>query len=1507
MENRYKIILSGNQIYKEAELPADMERVTVGTGIDCTVRLRRDLFFESIQIEFVKESGGWRATCSDNIYFTEGDIRKYMTRKVIHGDTLEVRYQESEGLVFRIDFQIDFDSGSHRCERMINLDRYQTISIGNNSAYEIALSGVYAKREFVRLTRGQGGWTLEVMNSEYGVYHNGKKTEQKEWIKDGNFFSVADYYFFLKGNALWAEIRSDLTVNGLGFGDYLERNGYPRFSRNTRLKTVICEDKIEILDPPSKPQKPKSNLFMKLFPSFGMLIAAGAMAFMGGTMIIFSLISCTIAIITAVVGVMEGKKEFREKTANRIEVYQKYIASKRQEIEECRNREWTERNEIYIPAEQEIQQVETFSPDLFDRTPQDEDFLCVRLGSGPIESARQVNYKKQEKLEIEDDLSLLPEQTASFYKELQNAPVICDLKNVNAVGITGEEADRFELLKLIVTDVALRHFAADVKLFFVAEKEHAGRMHLFRFLPGAYCVQTDTRGIVTDDESKTLIFEYLYKELTMRAQEKRSYPHLLIFFYDEYGYKKHPISQFTEKGKDLGVTFLFFGQTRADIPVGCDYVVQLSGGYRGVLINAAEKSKTVPFVSSQISDTLAVRIVRTLAPVCTDEVSLEGELIKNISMFKMLNILSVEDLDLKARWSASKVTKSMAAPVGVSKTGIVMLDLHDKAHGPHGLVAGTTGSGKSEILQTYILSMATLYHPYEAAFVIIDFKGGGMVNQFAQLPHLLGAITNIDGNAINRSLKSIKAELQKRQKYFAQADVNHIDKYIRKYKAGEVSEPLPHLIIIVDEFAELKAEQPEFMKELISAARIGRSLGVHLILATQKPAGQVNEQIWSNSRFKLCLKVQSKEDSNEVLKSPLAAEIKEPGRAYLQVGNNEIFELFQSAYSGVPEREDEGTGKAFTIYEVPDGGKKVPVYVKKKNKGQEGMNNQLEAIVSYVSEYFRSIQIPQLPDICLPPLRECIEFPPVSKEAVQEQKKEVGFYAWIGVYDDPDHQNQDQYAVNLSAANMIIIGSAQTGKTTILQNVIRSLSEQYTPDEVAIYIIDFASMVLKNFETLNHVGGVVSSSEDEKLKNLFKMLWEEMETRKEKLLSVGVSSFVAYKEAGRTDMKQIVLIIDNLTALKELYFQDDDELLNLCREGITVGISIVIANAQTAGIGYKYLSSFSNRIALFCNDGNEYSAIFEHCNRRLEHLPGRCFAEVDKQILECQAYLPFAGEKEFERAEAIRGYIEKRNGECTEVARKIPLIPPVLSMNYMAQQFGNMMRGHFDLAAGLNYEDVMPYMLRMSSIGVLAVVGREGSGRYNWIKYVADMLELMYPGRSKVYISDGIGKKLASMKEKRNVVRYSMIAEDIVSYLKEIEEELQSRYELLAKGIESDPAEADYMLLIIDNPDAIEQISNSKEALASYKNIIGRYRNMNVGVIISAIENAPIPYSAPEVIKGIRDGRHLMYFGDISELKIYDMPLAVTRKFKKPIETGDGYYIKENECIKLKTPFIAGE
>ena len=355
-----------------------------------------------------------------------------------------------------------------------------------------------------------------------------------------------------------------------------------------------------------------------------------------------------------------------------------------------------------------------------------------------------------------------------------------------------------------------------------------------------------------------------------------------------------------------------------------------------------------------------------MAPVYCEEISLESSLRKNISLFELLGIYSANDLELKTRWNDSKIYETMAVPLGINvKNDVVCLNLHEKFHGPHGLVAGTTGSGKSEILQSFILSAATYFHPYEIGFVIIDFKGGGMVNQFKDLPHLIGAITNIDGNEIQRSLKSIKAELMKRQNHFASAGVNHIDKYIQLYKDGKVTEALPHLIIIVDEFAELKAEQPEFMKELISAARIGRSLGVHLILATQKPSGVVDAQIWSNSKFKLCLKVQSKEDSNEVIKTPLAAEIKEPGRAYLQVGNNEIFELFQSAYSGAPATVDASeVEKEFVISKVGFTGNRKPIYVRKKRKQKINVQNQLDAIVAYIHDYCNKEGIKKLADIC---------------------------------------------------------------------------------------------------------------------------------------------------------------------------------------------------------------------------------------------------------------------------------------------------------------------------------------------------------------------------------------------------------------------------------------------------------------------------------------------------------------------------------------------------------------
>lgn len=1498
MQYGYLIKISNKNIYREVQLPVDAEIMKIGMGIDCDVRFYRESFFEDFELTLKKNNNEWQISCSDNVYIDAGDVRKLVTKKLAHGESFKIKYQGSESELFNIDFVFDFDNENKDYSRMIDVSSANSFTIGSNSNCNIVLNSEYVNNDLIEFKKINNGMVVHIKSTKYGLYHNGSLAKNGEIIKNTDFFSIANFSFYYKNGVV--RTSKDVKINGLNYSDDTKKNNYPKFNRNTRVKLVVNDEKIEILDPPAKPQKPKNNIVSRLLPSLVMIVVGVAMVSVSP----FMLVSSGLGVVTAIISIIQSKKDFKTNSVDRVERYTTYIDKKKAEIESDRNAEQALLEEIYIDQKIETNNFAEFSPNLFDRTPNDEDFLTVRLGTGDVEAVKEISYKKQEKLELEDDLQEIPEKLSNEYKMVKNAPIVCDLKNVSAIGVFGDVNNRFGLMKNIVVDICARQFHSDVKLFFVASNENKDKVHWLRMLPHVYNDVIGVRNIVCDDDSKNILFEYLYKELTFRKENKNFENRFIVFLYDEYGFKNHPISKFVDDAKDLGVTFVFFGNNKADISKGCQFLVDLKDNRNATLIDTSDKSKSHDFVYDAISDKQAIAIANMLAPVYTEEISLEGTLTKNISLFKLLNIIAVDDIDLTRNWNTSQVFKSMAAPLGVSKSGIVELDLHDKAHGPHGLVAGTTGSGKSEILQTYILSMATIFHPYEVGFVIIDFKGGGMVNQFKDLPHLMGAITNIDGKEINRSLKSIKAELQKRQRYFAEADVNHIDKYIKKYKAGEVKEPLPHLILIVDEFAELKAEQPEFMKELISAARIGRSLGVHLILATQKPSGQVNEQIWSNSRFKLCLKVQDQQDSNEVLKSPLAAEIKEPGRAYLQVGNNEIFELFQSAYSGAPEKADNSNVKEFKIFALNDSGRRMPVYEQKKSKSGEGNQTQLDAIVNYVHSYCENNSIAKLPDICLPSLATVIDFPEEEKLV----KSENSIVAEIGVYDDPDNQYQGTYSVDLTNQNVMIIGSAQTGKTNILQTMIRSITTKYSPQEVSIYIMDFSSMVLKNFEGLNHVGGVVTSSEDEKLKNLMKLLFDEIETRKEKLMSVGVSSFSAYKEAGKKDIPHIILMIDNLTVLKELYFEDDDDLLKLCREGLSVGISIVIANSQTNGISYRYLSNFSTKIALFCNDSSEYSSLFDYCAERLDEIQGRCLIEIDRTHHECQSFLAFQGEKEIDRVNNIKDFITKTNSNTKSTANIIPVIPEVLTKQYVDSNLSFVTNENYELVVGLDYATVSPVIFNFAHLSApLVVSGKDDSGRSNFFRYVSNWLELNHNGNCELYVFDNLNKKLSNTKEYTITETYQFIPDGINESVAKIEEKLKTRYAELIAGNDDINETSNLIVLIINNKDALEMISEDRTALESFKQIIKRYKDLNICVLIGDFENSPVSYGSPEIMKLLRDNKNFLFFDNLMNFKIFDVSLSTVRKYKKQIDIGDSYYITENDCVKLKTVLFGDE
>lgn len=1491
MTEKYKAAVSCRNIYREVPIDRSSETVRIGTIGKCTVRFDRRQFFEDFYAEIKFDNDRWLLNCSENTYISPDGIMKLSIKELNHGDKIIIKYQSSNQEILTIGFLIDFEAESKSYDRMIDIADITTIKIGGTSDCEIQLTDELIGIDNVSLSKHDNKYFIKDNGTKYGVYINGSKIKNDSEIYDFDFISVTGNSFYYKYGRLYTSNR--VFVNGLTYKDMPNGNSYPKFNRNTRINHKIPEDKISILDPSALPQKPKNNILMSLIPAFAMLgltVVLRGVIGGGGTFVLFSVCSMSLGIITSVFNFISSRKEYKREIEQREKKYRKYIKSKREEIEAARQEERSILDNIYYSSQCMENMLYEFSGDLFDRIKEDEDFLDIRLGTGILEAKRKIDLKVQEKLEAEDELSEIPEKISEEYRLIDRVPVICRLSEANGVGVVGSDENLYEMLKIMVMDLCVRQYYNDVKIFFIIDENNSDRINWIRFLPHAFNDLLGMRNIVCDEKSKNILFEYLYKEMSNRTEAKRREPRIVIFVCDDAGIKRHPISKYIEKAGEIGVTFIFFENIKRLIPQYCNLMIMLNDSdYTGKLIDSNDGNKSVDFSYEIITENSAEYAVMRLAPVYCEEISLEGTLTKNISLYQLLNITAADELNLNERWSKSQVFKSMAAPLGVkTKNEIVYLDLHDKFHGPHGLVAGTTGSGKSEILQTYILSMATLFHPYEVSFVIIDFKGGGMVNQFRSLPHLIGAITNIDGREIERSLKSIKAELRKRQRLFAEADVNHIDKYIRKYKAGEVSIPLPHLIVIVDEFAELKAEQPEFMKELISAARIGRSLGVHLILATQKPAGQVNDQIWSNSKFKLCLKVQSQSDSNEVLKSPLAAEIKEPGRAYLQVGNNEIFELFQSAYSSCPAKSDESNIKEFKICEVSLSGLKKVVYEQKKQKSDSAEETQLNAVVNYIHNYCEHESVKKLPDICLPSLPETI----TCDESIRTESQDI--ICDLGLYDDPDNQYQGAAAFDMGSQNTMIIGSSQYGKTNLLQWIIKNLTEKYAPNELSIYILDFGTMILKNFEALNHVGGVVCASDDEKLKNLFKLLNEEIVKRKERLVSVGVSSFSSYKEAGYTDMPQIILMIDNLTALKELYLNENDDLLHICRDGLSVGISVIAANAQLNGIGYKYLSNFANKIGLFCNDSGEYGSLFGACRIRPAAIPGRCIIEIDKIFYECQSYLSFKGEKEIDRVNQMREFIRMQNEKYSGMsARLIPVIPKLLDVKFIRRNF-DMKLKPYSVICGLDYSSVSPRILDFTTIGTLTVCGREKSGKGNFIRYVLSQLN----ENSETVIVDDVSRKFSNLNQ--TVSRYILDTEEIKEIISDWNDRLKKRYEMLIGGnrnFEKEPL----LLLIIQNNDIHNVISKDKEILAKFKEMTTKYKAMNFCVIYSNTENAQIPFSSPDTLKMIKDSKHYLVFDDIQNIKITDIPMQLARQFKKPIETGDAYYIKDNGINKLKT------
>lgn len=1503
---KYKLVIYGNNMYKEVDFQEDFNgSLTLGTDKACQIAFRRDRFMTGFVFRVDRqESGQFILSCNDTVYLTKDFNIKEYVRQLEIGDHISLCYDYTGTEIFGIDFLACFEAKGDDYDLAINCKDNSEISIGGQVSCVIRIDDPYMHDDCVRLRRGLDGYEVDLSQTTYGVEINGfAPREDVCHLRFGEFLSIKGYSFCVCDGVLYTTKEANLLTGKQTRIISYQKNhySYPKFIKNARQLFKMPQDCVEVLGPKSKDESEPQNFLMTVMPMLvNMLLMVGLRGIMGGggMFVIYFAATMSVSTTITIINYLKEKKKREDKENNRKKVYMEYLTRQEDEIIKLREREKIVANYMNPSLGNYMTFIEDFDNRLFEKEREHDDYLRVRLGDGVVMSNCQVDYKKEDYVDTDDELKDFPEAMYQKYQYISNMPVCLDLKDVNAVGFVGSRTKLYQMEKNLIMEFAASHFYKDIKLFMIMEEEDVPLFSWARWLQITYNEHNKMRNFMYDGESAKVTLEFLYSELSMRESLGgvcEGMPDYVIMVFRSQLISNHPVSKYIDRAKELGFRFVFFEEYEEFINIACQTRIFLNDeSYTGYVQNVDDGEKIQAFEYEHISLKSAEAAAKKLACVYVDEVNLENTLTKNITLFQLLNIMSPYDLNLGSRWEKSKIYKSMAAPIGV-KSGdeIVYLDLHEKYHGPHGLVAGTTGSGKSEILQTYILSMATLFHPYEVGFIIIDFKGGGMVNQFRDLPHLNGAITNIDGNEIERSLLSIKAELIKRQELFAQQEVNHIDDYIKAYKEGKAGTPLPHLILIVDEFAELKSEQPEFMKELISAARIGRSLGVHLILATQKPSGVVSDQIWSNSKFKLCLKVQNKNDSNEVLKSPLAAEIKEPGRAYLQVGNNEIFQLFQSAYSGATAKNDGiAEQKKFAITSVELSGMRKIIYEQKPNS-DDGGETQLKSIVSYVNEYCEKNGIERLPNICLPSLSGNI---PVTLEGFENTGTDI--VVPVGIVDDPSRQRQYVETLNISQNNLYVLGSSQSGKTNLIQTIIRGLAELYSPKEVNIYILDFASMILRNFEDLNHVGGVITSSDEERLKGFLKLMQATIQQRKKYFSQLGLSSYSAYREAGQTELPQIVIFLDNWVAFRGYFPDYEDIIINISRESVSVGISLIVTAAQTTGAGFKLLSNFSKRTALYCNDSSDYGTLFEACRKKINDIAGRGIVEANKVFYEIQYYLAFAAEKEFEKIKLMKEFIQHIHDKYKdEYVAGIPEIPQRVTEAYMTKQYG---AGYapYEIPLGMEFNSIEKRTLRLDQSFIQAFVGSGEGAKHRYIEFLLD--KIIASGKNApvdLYIVDDLENEYKKYENTASI--YTTSIPGLTEIMTTVANKLKERFEKTKTG-ELNLAEEALQLIIINSTSMMKLIGTDKALLEIYKLISQNLKGMKVCFLLTDVENASISFSAGDLLKQVRDSKSVIAFEDIKGIKVVDVPMGVAREFKKALEANDAYLINNDRVEKIR-------
>jgi S-DNA-T family DNA segregation ATPase FtsK/SpoIIIE len=848
----------------------------------------------------------------------------------------------------------------------------------------------------------------------------------------------------------------------------------------------------------------------------------------------------------------------------------------------------------------------TFSPLLWTRRRDMAGFLQLRLGVGTLPSRSSTKMPAVGRSKAEAWVEL--DTSIEGLSVVSDVPIVVDPLTTGAIGVSGLRSTALPVARSLVLQAVSLHSPAELVVAAFASSTSAPDWDWLKWVP--HTTSPHSPISATHLTSTALDCSELLSELEdlvacagePKQDHDRALPRVLVLVENDAPVERSRLVQLAERGWHRGVCVVWLAPATILLPAACRVFIEVTGSEGGA--GYVKEGKLItPVAVDAITLDQTMAAARCLAPLEDSDTPVDddSDLPRTVSLLTLTGTELARSHDaVIERWGESRsiITGPFAPPtphrrpgnlraiVGQSAQGTFSLDL--RSDGPHALVGGTTGAGKSELLQAWILGMASAHSPQRVTFLLVDYKGGSAFRDCVELPHTVGLVTDLSPHLVRRALASLSAELRYREHLLAQHRAKDLVELERR---GEVDVP-PSLVIVVDEFAALVQEVPGFVEGVVNVAQRGRSLGLHLILATQRPAGVIKDNLRANTNLRLALRVADENDSVDVLGSTVAASFDPavPGRAVSKSGPRGLTP-FQTGHAGgwtsdtpsPPEMRVEslsyGSGQ---VWEPPT--TEAELDHDKEDFGP----TDIQRLVSTIGLAARAAELPSPRVPWLPELRPVYD---LARLPTPRRDDQLVF----GVADDPGNQAQPVVAFNPDKeGNLAVFGASGSGKSAFLRTIALAAGLTARGGPCHVYGIDFGNHALSMLESLPHVGSIVPGADHERLARLLMFLRETIDERAVRYSRASAATITDYRHiADAPDEPRIIVLVDGLMAFRQAYETGGrarwlDLFTSLAADGRPVGVHFVISVDHRTGMPSSLASAVQGRVVLRMAHPDDY-------------------------------------------------------------------------------------------------------------------------------------------------------------------------------------------------------------------------------------------------------------------------------------------------------------------------------